>query len=101
MVDRVYKHDLPRLRRSLEELKSGFSSLETKTDWTGLRIEPLLKHIESLERSLSAGEFSRESSRLTKGVAMFHSDLVYLRTNVAELRRLLHSELKKSAKGKT
>ena len=92
MVDRAYKHDLPRLRNALEELRTDFAGLGSRTDWTKLRIEPLLKHLESLERSLESEEFSRESSRLAKGVELFHSDLVYLRTNVKGLRKILRSE---------
>jgi len=93
MVDRVYMADLPRLRKALEELKEGFNSLDsTKTDWVELRINPLLKHLDSLEQLLHSKEFSREFSRLRKGVALFHSDLVYLRENVKELRKLLQSE---------
>jgi len=92
MVDRAYKHDLPRLRNALEELRTDFAGLGSRTDWTKLRIEPLLKHLESLEQSLKSEEFSRESSRLTKGVELFHSDLVYLRTNVKGLKEILQSE---------
>jgi len=96
MVDRVYKSDLPALRDSLEELRKSFSHLNSKTDWTKLRIEPLLKHLRSLEQLLESGEFSREFSRLTKGVELFHSDLVYFRTNVRGLEKLLQSEKKAS-----
>jgi predicted RNase H-like nuclease (RuvC/YqgF family) len=92
MVDRVYKADIPALKEELQKLRDGFSGLGTKTDWTKLRVEPLLRHAESLERQLNSEVFSREFSRLTKGVAMFHSDLVYLRTNVKELKKLLQSE---------
>ncbi len=95
MVDRAYKAELPRLRNTLEKLRDDFSSLEPKkTDWTRLRIEPLLKHVEALEQLLHSQEFSREFSRLTKGVVLFHSDLVYLRTNVEGLKKLLQSEKK-------
>ena len=69
-----------------------------KTDWTRLRIEPLLKHLEALEQLLHSGEFSGEFSRLREGVVLFHSDLVYLRTNVKELRRLLQSKKKSAMK---
>ncbi len=93
MVDRVYKADLPRLRKALEELRQEFAHLESpRTDWTKLRIEPLLRHVDSLERSLQSEEFSSEASRLRKGVAMFHSDLVYLRENVKALEKILQSE---------
>jgi uncharacterized protein (UPF0216 family) len=98
MVDRVYKHDLPRLRKTLEELRDGFSRIETRTDWSRIRIEPLLKHIESLEEVLASDDFSKESSRLTNGVAVFHSDLVYFRTNVQVLKKLLESETKRLRK---
>ena len=94
MVDRTYKRKLPRYRNALEELRTGFAGLGSGTDWTRLRIEPLLKHLESLERSLESREFSQESSRLSKGVELFHSDLVYLRTNVKGLKRILESEMK-------
>ena len=95
MVDKVYKADLPRLRNRLEKMREEFSSLDTKTKWTKLRIEPLLKHVESLEQLLHAPEFAREFTRLRKGVAMFHSDLVYLRENVKELEKILQSEKNK------
>ena len=98
MVDRVYKEQLPRLRNDLEKLKESFSSLgPLRTDWTKLRIEPLLRHLDSLEQLLNSEEFSRESSRLTKGVRLFHSDLVYLRENIKGLEKVFLSE-KKSLK---
>jgi molecular chaperone GrpE (heat shock protein) len=97
MVDRVYKSALPRLRDSLQRLREDFSDLgQTKTDWTALRIDPLLDHLDALERLLHSREFSSESSRLTKGVALFHSDLVYFRTNVRGLKKLLRSERRSS-----
>jgi len=93
MVDRVYKTDLPRLRKALEKLRDDFSKVESsKTDWTRLRIEPLLKHLDSLEQLAHSVEFSQEFSRLRKGVTLFHSDLVYLRENVKGLEKLLQSE---------
>lgn len=98
MVDRVYKAELPRLRDALEKLRENFSNLgSSKTDWTKLRIEPLLKHLDSLEQLLHSEEFSGEFSRLRKGVGLFHSDLVYLRENVKGLEKVLQSE-KKSLK---
>ena len=93
MVDRVYIEDLPRLRKALEELREEFSNIgPSRTDWVKLRIDPLLKHLESLEQLLHSKEFSREFSRLRKGVVMFHSDLVYLRENVKGLNAVLQSE---------
>ena len=101
MVDRVYKKDLPRLRKALEELKEGFSDLgPSRTNWTKSRIEPLLKHLNSLEKLLHSAEFSQEFSRLRKGVRLFHSDLVYLRENVKGLEKLLQSEKKSLKKNK-
>jgi hypothetical protein len=93
MVDRVYLEDLPRLRDVLEELRQEFSNLgPSKTDWVKLRIDPLLRHSESLEQALHSKKFSREFSRLRKGVALFHPDLVYLRENVKGLKAVLQSE---------
>ena len=95
MVDRVYKEELPRLRSRLEKLKDDFYELgNAGTNWAGLRIEPLLKHLDSLEQLLHSSEFSQEFSRLRKGVEMFHSDLVYLRTNVKGLQGILEAERK-------
>jgi predicted RNase H-like nuclease (RuvC/YqgF family) len=94
MVDRVYKKDLPAFRNSLEKLRENFSNLSSNTDWTKLRIEPLLKHLESLEALLESEEFSQEFSRLRRGVELFHSDLVYFRTNVRGLEKILQSEKK-------
>jgi hypothetical protein len=98
MVDRVYKAELPALRNTLERLKEDFSGLDSKTDWTTLRIEPLLEHLGSLEQVLESGQFSHESSRLRKGVKLFHSDLVYFRTNVKGLKEILQSEKSKGQK---
>jgi len=94
MVDRVYKSDLPLMKKALEGLKDKFSELDSpRTNWVGLRMDLLLKHIDSLESLLQSRQFSREFSHLRKGVALFHSDLVYLRTNVKALNELLHSEM--------
>ncbi len=92
MVDKVYKKQLPAKRKALEKLRENFSNLSSKTDWTKLRIEPLLKHLELLEQLLGSGEFSREFSRLTKGVVFFRSDLEYFRKNVKGLEKVLQSE---------
>ena len=93
MVDRVYKSDLPRLKKALLQLREEFTRLgPERTDWARLRVDPLLKHVETLERLLHSEEFSGEVAHLRKGVAMFHSDLVYLRANVKELGELLESE---------
>jgi hypothetical protein len=99
MVDRVYKKDMPRLRRSLERMRGDFSHLGSKTNWSQLRIEPLLEHIRSLERILGSRKFSREFSRLRFGVALFHSDLVYLRTNVRALKKILDTERGRQERG--
>jgi hypothetical protein len=48
--------------------------------------------LEALEQLLHSREFAREFSRLRIGVELFHSDLVYFRTNVKELQKLLQSE---------
>jgi hypothetical protein len=97
MVDRVYKKQLPALRKTLWKLRVNFSNLESKTGWIELRIEPLLKHLGSLEQLLESSEFLGEFSRLTKGVEMFHSDLIYFRTNVKALEKILQSEKKSHA----
>ncbi len=88
-MDRVYKAGIPAQRKALELLKEAFSELGSGTDWTRLRIDPLLEHARSLERLLRSPKFSRETSRLTRGVVMFHSDLVYLRENVKALKAIL------------
>jgi predicted nuclease with TOPRIM domain len=93
MVDRVYIGDLPRLRKALEELREGFSELDSsKTNWIKQRIELLSRHAESLEELLNSREFSRELSHLRNGVVLLHSDLVYLRDNVKGMRKILQSE---------
>ena len=93
MVDRVYKRNVPEMKRKLESLRSEFAKLDTRTDWVTLRIDPLLKHAESLQRSLAA----LESQRLSTGVVLLHSDLVYLKTNVEGLKSILESEKRKAA----
>ncbi len=92
MVDRVYKKQIPALRKALGKLKEDFSNLGSKTDWAKLRIEPLLKHAESLEQLLGSAKFSREFARLRRGVGFFRSDLEYFRRNVRGLERILESE---------
>jgi hypothetical protein len=93
-MDRTYKEDIPSHRRALEELKKEFSGVASNTDWTKLRIEPLLEHVKLLERLLRSPKFSRETARLRRGVVMFHSDLVYLRANVKALKEILKIERK-------
>ena len=95
-MDRSYKEDIPRMRRSLEKMKKEFSGVASTTDWTKLRIEPLLDHVKSLERLLRSPKFARETARLRRGVVMFHSDLVYLRENVKSLKNILEVERRRS-----
>jgi hypothetical protein len=91
VVDRVYKESIPALRKTLEKLRKEFSSLDSKTDWAQLRIDPLLRHAKLLEQRLEA----QGNSRLRMGVRMFHSDLVYLGENVKGLQAVLQSEKKR------
>lgn len=91
-MDKAYKGDVPRHKKTLVDLKREFSRVSVTTDWTKLRIEPLLKHVTALERLLISAKFSRENARLRKGVAMFHADLVYLRTNIKVLKEILAAE---------
>jgi hypothetical protein len=93
-MDRSYKEDIPKMKRTLEDLKNGFSGVAATTDWTRLRIEPLLDHVKSLERLLRSPKFARETARLRRGVVMFHSDLIYLRENVKALKQVLDVERK-------
>lgn len=98
-MDRVYKAGIPQLREKLAGLKQEYSSLDSGTDWTKLRIEPLLKHAEGLEHILNQPDFAKEYSRLRRGVVMFHSDLVYLRDNVKALEKTLEAEKKRKKQG--
>jgi hypothetical protein len=91
-MDRSYKEDIPRARRALQELKKEFSGVASTTDWTKLRIEPLLDHVRSLELLLRSPKFARETARLRRGVVMFHADLIYLRENVKALKEILAVE---------
>ena len=91
-LDRSYKEDIPKAKRALEELKKAFSGVASTTDWTMLRIKPLLDHVKCLERLLRSPKFARETARLRRGVVMFHSDLVYLRENVKALKQILDAE---------
>ncbi len=88
MVDRVYRSDLPQLRKALERLRVEFRKIDSTTDWSKLRLDPLIQHAVQLERRLKA----HGSARLRRGVPMLHSDLVYLRTNVKGLHEILRSE---------
>ena len=98
-MDRTYKEDIPATRRALEELRTEFSRLHSKTDWKKLRVEPLLEHARSLERLLQSSQFARETSRLPRGVPMFHTDLVYFRENIKALKGVLESERKSQSSG--
>jgi len=99
MVDRVYKEDLPKSRKKLQDLKQEFAKLgPSGTRWARLRIDPLLVHIDTLEHLIHSDEFAGESSILPKGVELFHSDLVYLRQNIKGLHNLLLSERRRLKK---
>jgi hypothetical protein len=91
-MDRSYKEDIPALRKVLESLTEQCSDLNTRTDWLNLRMVPLLQHARTLEKLMLSPQFKRETHRLTKGVAMFHSDLVYLRENVKALKAVVKAE---------
>ncbi len=93
-MDKVYKTDIPKYQNVLEDFKKGFSRIDSKTDWVRLRIDPLLDHVRRLEKILKSPHFSREKTRLRKGVAMFHSDLVHLRENIRILKAILAGEKK-------
>lgn len=90
-MDKVYKSDIPEMIQTLRQFKSDFSRIESKTDWANLRIAPLLKHAKTLQKIIESPKFAKETARLTRGVRMFRSDLVYLRTNIAALRDVLMS----------
>jgi hypothetical protein len=98
MVDRVYKGAFAAFRADLQGLKKGFASLKPKTDWNRLRIEPLLQHVDALEAIVKSKRFESEASRLRRGVSMFHSDLVYLRHNIRELKEALRLERNSSGR---
>jgi len=55
-MDRSYKEDIPKVKRVLEELKREFSGVVSTTDWTKLRIEPLLDHVKSARAIASVAE---------------------------------------------
>lgn len=87
MVDRVHKGAFSGFRADLEELREDFTRIDSKKDWNRLRVEPLLNHVDSLEALIRSKRFATEVPRLRRGVSMFHSDLIYLRQNILELRR--------------
>ena len=99
-MDRSYKEDIPKAKRALEELKREFSGIASTTDWTKLRIEPLLDHVKCLEQFLRSPKFARDTARLRRGVVMFHSDLVYLRENVKALKEILEVERRSHRAGR-
>jgi predicted DsbA family dithiol-disulfide isomerase len=88
MVDRVYKTDIPAIRKSLEKLRAEFARFDPTTDWTKLRVDPLLRHVKLLEQQLRL----QSKFRLKRGVRMFHSDLVYFRENIKGLNKVLQDE---------
>lgn len=91
-MDRVYKKDIPHIISTLERLKSEFAKFEPSTDWTRLRIDPLMEHAKALDQVLKSRVFSSEVDRLRRGVGMFHADLVYFRENIRGLEKVLKSE---------
>ena len=88
MVDRVYRTNLPSLRKSLLNMRREFSALDTSTDWVRLRVDPLLAHIDQLRAMIGIWD----SSRHRGAVPLLHADLVYFRKNVRGLRRVLAVE---------
>src|SRR5689334_25303844 len=91
-MDRSYKEDIPKAKRALEQLKKEFASVASPTNWIKLRIEPLLEHVKSLDRLLRSAKFAHETTRLRRGVVMFHADLVDLRENIQALKKILRTE---------
>jgi len=94
MVDRVYRSDLPRLRKILLNMKKELSQMGPSTDWVRLRIDPLLAHVDQLRAMIRIWD----SSRRRGGVPMLHSDLIYFRENVKGLKLVLASERRRSRK---
>ncbi len=99
-MDRVYKSNIPAQVKELAKLRTDFAALDSKSRWIRLRIDPLLAHAQSLESLLRAAEFSREVSRLRRGVEMFHADLVYFRDNIRGLKKALETESKTLARSR-
>lgn len=99
MVDKVYKSKIAAYAKELQLLKEEFRTAGSTTDWIRLRVEPLLLHATRLEHLQRSRKFLREFSRLPQGVVLFHSDLVYLRTNIAALRKIL-APRKRASRGK-
>lgn len=97
-MDRAYKEDIPRFKKALSELQAEFSAISSRTNWSRLRIEPLLRHVAALEALLCSPKFTSETARLRAGVSMFRSDLIYLRTNIKALKDLLAKEKARAAK---
>lgn len=91
-MDRVYKEDVPAAIEALEQLRAELTELTPRTDWIGLRIEPLLAHARALVRVMRSPRHARATTRLTRGVVMFRSDLIYLRDNVRALRAIVAAE---------
>lgn len=90
----IHQADLPRLRKTLLNMRKEFSQFDPSTDWVRLRIDPLLAHIDQLKAMVRIWDSSRQSG----GVPMLHSDLVYFRENVKGLGRVLASERRRSRK---
>jgi hypothetical protein len=97
-MDRVYKRGIPEAVERLEHLKSEFAKLDPATDWTKLRVDPLLAHARQLDRVLKSSRFASELDRLRRGVQMFHADLVYFRDSINGLEKVLEAEKKASAR---
>lgn len=88
-MDNVYKECIPKYKKVLESLRHEFADADSSTDWAKLRVEPLLAHVNFLYRVLQSPKFARETSRLHRGVVMFHADLIYLRVNIKALKEIV------------
>lgn len=91
-MDRVYKEDVPAAIEALEQLRAELTELTPRTDWIGLRIEPLLAHARALVAVMRSPRHARATTRLSRGVVMFRSDLIYLRDNLRSLRAIVAAE---------
>jgi hypothetical protein len=85
-MDRSYKEDIPKAKKELEALKKQFQGVASTTDWTKLRIDPLLEHVNSLERLLRSPSFARETARLRRAVALTRSQITNPRRLTSRLR---------------
>lgn len=87
MSKNEYVFKLEELKSELEKLQDKFTKIEPSTDWNKIRIEPLLRHLDTLKNVIGNNQ-SAVRDELIK------SDLEYFDRNIEGLKTVLRSEIR-------